>query len=85
MLTEPAVKRALVFIDGQNLFHGAKEAFGVAWPNYDIEKLAHAICAKQGWVCHGIHFYTGVPEPHDHPFWSQFWKESGVCPSLRRA
>ncbi len=26
--TEPSVKRALVFIDGQNLFYAAKEAFG---------------------------------------------------------
>jgi hypothetical protein len=33
---EPPVKRAFVFIDGQNLFHAAKEAFGYSYPNYDV-------------------------------------------------
>ena len=42
MPIEPAVKRAIVFIDGQNLFHAVKEAFGYRWPNYDVGKLAHA-------------------------------------------
>jgi len=31
LLPEPPTKRAVVFFDGQNLFHAAKEAFG-----YDI-------------------------------------------------
>ena len=73
MPTEPPVKRAIVFIDGQNLFHGVKEAFGYRWPNYDVDKLARAVCAQQGWRCDGIRFYTGVPEPHDHHFWNRFW------------
>lgn len=63
----------IAFVDGQNLFHAAKEAFGYRWPNYDVGKLAGAVCNQQDWLCGRIHFYTGVPEPHDHPFWSQFW------------
>lgn len=36
MPVEPAVKRAAAFIDGQNLFCAAKEAFGYTFPNYDL-------------------------------------------------
>ncbi len=32
MPSEPPVKRAFVFVDGQNLFHAAKEAFGYLYP-----------------------------------------------------
>jgi len=28
MAAEPAVKRAVVFVDGQNLYHAARQAFG---------------------------------------------------------
>lgn len=73
MPIEPAVKRAIIFIDGQNLYHAVKEAFGYPYPNYDVGKLAHAVCAQQGWDCVGVHFYTGVPEETDHPFWNAFW------------
>lgn len=72
-MKEPTTKRTIVVIDGQNLFHSAKEAFGYSWPNYDVDKLARVVCSEQGWQCDGIHFYTGVPEPHDHPFWNRFW------------
>jgi hypothetical protein len=33
---EPARKRAVLFVDGQNLFHAAREAFSYTYPNYDI-------------------------------------------------
>jgi len=39
MLPEPAIKRARAYIDGQNLFHSAKEAFGYSFPNDDIKAL----------------------------------------------
>jgi hypothetical protein len=32
-LIEPAIKRAVVFVGGQNLFNAAKEAFGYHFPN----------------------------------------------------
>jgi hypothetical protein len=50
MPTEPPVKRAVAFIDGQNLFHAAKRAFGYPYPNYDISKLAASpIEARSTW------------------------------------
>ena len=73
MANEPQVKRAIVFIDGQNLFYGAKDAFGYRWPNYAVDQLAAAVCAQQGWQCDGVQFYTGVPELGDNAFWNHFW------------
>lgn len=73
MADEPTTKRTIAFVDGQNLFYAAKYAFGCGWPNYDVDKLARSLCAQQGWQCDDIRFYTGVPEPHDHNFWNQFW------------
>lgn len=73
MPAEPATKRCYVFIDGQNLFKAAKEAFGYSYPNYDPPALARAICAAQRWEPSAIHFYTGVPEQQDDPNWHHFW------------
>jgi hypothetical protein len=73
ILVEPAVTRAIAFIDGQNLFHAAKEAFGYHYPNFDVQKLSESICAPRGWKLVGSRFYTGVPDPSDNPFWSHFW------------
>jgi len=73
MPAEPENKRASVFVDGQNLFHAAKEAFGHRHPNYDIARLARSVCQHQGWQCVDIRFYTGVPEAIDNEFWNAFW------------
>jgi uncharacterized LabA/DUF88 family protein len=73
MPPEPAVKRAIAFIDGQNLFHNARNAFGVTHPNYDVQKLAAAVCAAKGWNLVRVQFYTGVPSAGDNPFWHAFW------------
>jgi hypothetical protein len=34
MPAEPAIRRAVAFIDGRNLFHSARAAFGHTHPNY---------------------------------------------------
>ncbi|HSW64769.1 MAG TPA: NYN domain-containing protein [Dissulfurispiraceae bacterium] len=73
MPVEPPVKRAFVFIDGQNLFHHAKAAFGYQYPNFDPRKLAEHVCAARSWQVSEIHFYTGVPSVMDKPFWNHFW------------
>jgi uncharacterized LabA/DUF88 family protein len=70
---EPTRKRTLVFVDGQNLFHAARESFGYPYPNYDVQKLADALCRQQGWVLTGVRFYTGVPDARDNAFWNHFW------------
>ena len=73
MPAEPAVKRTIAFVDGQNLFHSARNAFGYLYPNYDVQKLANAVCAARGWALEGVQFYTGVPSAADNLFWYAFW------------
>lgn len=73
MPTPPAKPTAIAFVDGQNLFHGAKEAFGYGYPNYDAQKLAQAVCGQQSWQLRRVQFYTGVPDRTDNAFWNHFW------------
>ena len=49
MPNEPAVKRTIAFVDGQNLYHHARSAFGYTYPNYEVQKLAQAVCVGHGW------------------------------------
>ena len=71
---EPRDKRAIVFVDGQNLFHVAREAFGHTYPNYDVLALARRICETKGWTLTQVRFYTGIPDLADDPFWHRFWE-----------
>lgn len=73
MPAEPPIKRALAFIDGQNLFYAARFAFGYAWPNYEPLLLARRVCQARDWRLSGTRFYTGIPSPQDDPFWNHFW------------
>lgn len=73
MRFEPAVKRAVAFVDGQNLYHAAREAFGRPYPDYDVAALATRICNDSGWSIVQVRFYTGIPDAADNPFWQQFW------------
>ncbi len=82
MALAPQMKRTIAFIDGQNLFHGAREAFGYTYPNYDVMALAKAICSKRNWQLTQVRFYTGVPDPADNRFWYEFW--SGKLGSMGR-
>jgi uncharacterized LabA/DUF88 family protein len=70
---EPQVKRAIAFIDGQNLFHSARSAFGYNYPNYDVMALARTVCAAHSWQLEQARFYTGVPDASDNAAWSGFW------------
>jgi hypothetical protein len=73
MRVEPTTKRTIAFLDGQNLFHAAREAFGAIYPDYDPLALAQKVCSKQGWSLTGTRFYTGVPDSTDNAFWHHFW------------
>lgn len=73
MPLEPEVKRTVAFVDGQNLFHSARESLGHTHPNYDVRALTQRICADQGWHVAGVRFYTGVPDRQDDFFWNCFW------------
>jgi len=74
MRTEPVEKRVFTFIDGQNLYHAVKEAFGYTYPNYDVLLLAEMICRKKGWVSQKVNFYTGIPNESDDKMWHHFWE-----------
>ena len=70
--------RTIVFIDGQNLYHLARKAWGsetsslYAWPSYDVERLADVLVSKRpGRLLAEIRFYTGVPKPDS--YWHGFW------------
>jgi uncharacterized LabA/DUF88 family protein len=70
---EPSIKRAVAFVDGQNLFHAAREAFGHTYPNYDILALSRRICQTRDWDLAQTRFYTGIPDASDDPHWHHFW------------
>ena len=72
--SEPAIRRTVVFIDGQNLFHAAREAFGYTYPNYDVHALARRLCEDRGWQLTQTRFYTGIPDLADNQFWHRFWE-----------
>ena len=83
MADEPAVKRAIAFFDGQNLYRHAKDAFGHHHPNYDPKTLFDAVCADKGWVSRGVRFYTGTPDRAHDAMWHGYWTKRLLV--MRRA
>lgn len=73
MPAEPGIKRTIAFIDGQNLFHAAREVFGATYPDFDPLALAGAVCRPKGWRLEQVRFYTGVPAEQRDPHWHGFW------------
>ena len=73
MYLEPSIKHAVVFIDGQNLFHAAKEAFSYKEPNYDLLALSELLCKLEGWKLSQVRFYSGIPDPIENPRWHSYW------------
>ena len=75
--------RAVVLIDGQNLYHGARAAWSsgpaapgspYGYPSYDVQKIAAALCSRDVRRELGqIRFYTGVPSSRQNAFWHGFW------------
>ncbi len=82
MSSEPEIKRAVVFIDGQNLFYAVKSAFGYTYPNYDVVALAKFICQTQNWKLEQVRFYTGIPHISDHPEWNYFLSDLSPIPVI---
>jgi uncharacterized LabA/DUF88 family protein len=74
-------RRVIGFVDGQNLFYAARQAFGYSYPNYDPRRLTELVAAAQGWTVAGIQFYTGMPNLGDRPFWHRFW--TAKCAVMR--
>ncbi len=90
MADAPAVKNAMAFFDGQNLYRHAKEAFGHHHPNYHPVRLHDAVCRANGWRSSLIRFYTGIPSPSESPMWHAYWanriramKRAGIVVTTR--
>lgn len=75
MTNQKQIKNAISFIDGQNLYHCAREAFSVSHPNYDVVKLSQHVCTTHGWHLKQVRFYTGYPSSKDDPYWANFWQK----------
>ena len=73
MAREPSRKRADTLVDGQNLFHAARESFGYTYPNYDVLALSRLVCQRAGWELVEVHFYTGIPSPAADSTRHRFW------------
>lgn len=73
MADAPKPLYAMAFIDGQNLYQHAKDAFGHHHPNYDPAKLHQAVCAEHGWTPTLVRFYTGIPDTNRDPMWGGYW------------
>lgn len=80
---QPATVHTVAFVDGQNLFHCAKTAFGYTYPNYDPKRLAETICAAEGWKLTQVRFYTGVPPKDRDPHWHEFWAKKSTSMSRK--
>lgn len=73
MPQDPQHKRAISFVDGQNLFYATKEAFGYSHPNYDVNALSRSLARARGWDLVQVRFYTGIPDVGDDAEKNHFW------------
>jgi len=80
----------IVFIDGQNLYRSAKDAWGTkdecklkpidkaykyTWPSYDVKKIAVILTSKtSGRTLSQTRFYTGVYTKRQNLLWYYFWE-----------
>ena len=70
--------RTIVLVDGQNLYHLAKSAWGPGGPyehpSYDVQQLAQTLVdLVPGRTLVDTHFYTGVPDATARPGLNKFW------------
>jgi uncharacterized LabA/DUF88 family protein len=74
IVPRPSPCRVHAFIDGQNLFHAVKRAFGYTYPNFDPLRLAECVCrlAKDRKLV-AVHVYTGIPPQSKDAKWNAFW------------
>ncbi len=74
-MSDEAKDRAVVLVDGMNLFNSAKRAYGYRYPNYDVAKLSCVVSGILGCQLVGTRFYTGIPrqnrDPDRHYFWAR--------------
>ena len=69
----PLSPRAIAFIDGQNLFASARDAFAIRTPSLDVVALSRAVAAARGWELAEVRFYSGVPTVKDNERLHDAW------------
>lgn len=71
------MNKAIVFIDGQNLYRSAKDAFGmgIPYPNYCLHRLPKAVCSAFDLTVQETRFYTGIPDKEKDGHWHRFWQD----------
>lgn len=63
-----------IFIDGQNFYLSARQAFDRTFPDYDILQVGNLLSQKiSGQDATTISFYSGVPIAKYQPRWAEFW------------
>jgi hypothetical protein len=77
--------KAIAFIDGQNLFRTAWEAYGDGYhfPSYDVQALAEFVCKANGLELREVRFYSGVPAVNEDPLGHHVWRNR--IASMKRA
>lgn len=74
MAIKPEIVRVHTFIDAQNLYSAVKDAFKYKLPNFDPVLLSKEVTAMiPGRVLKKVHFYTGIHEREENPFWHDYW------------
>lgn len=74
MAVKPEIVRVHTFIDAQNLYSSAKDAFKYKLPNFDPVLLSKEVTAMMpGRVLKRVHLYTGIHEREENPFWHDYW------------
>jgi len=71
---DPCTKKIMVYMDGQNLFKGARDAFGYHTPDYDVLALGQYVADKIGGCVVDIYFYTGIHAPEVNWRLHRFWR-----------
>lgn len=72
-----ATRRVVAFVDGQNLFRSALDAFGPTHqvPRYDALRLAERVTRDARLGClTDVYFYTGVHTAAVKPALAEFWR-----------
>ncbi len=54
---DTGARRAVAFVDGQNLFHAARRCFGYRLPNFDLRRLSQAVGSSRGRNLEEVRFY----------------------------
>lgn len=71
--SEPENKRAMVFIQADILWQEAHRMFGINHLDVMPDKLAKAICDREGWELSSVYVYVARQTEEVNPKWYSIW------------